>query len=304
MVIGLPLLFLIIGLWCVLYFKVLRKQPLERQPLQGATLIIHKVDREATTLDSSFPNYQEILGRTENIINNSILVPRERQILIKLLVDPTTFPKEMEESDYIEIQPRERLKVEGQESEYDKLRFVLSGHYEGIIFLHAAPPRGYWGGWSPSDEKELWSLREFLDLPPRPAAATPVLQRITAPVSPQQTTESLNLNHGEVLQKLGIKAFSFYKEYTANPNTFDPDQLTLYPEVCRKGGYDLSPYLGQDLTFTGYRTDITYEEEPLDVWVVSSDSKIVCIYLSVREDSTMAPGIFSVNDPFLKLPSK
>lgn len=132
---------------------------------------------------------------------------------------------------------------------------------------------------------------------------------------PSPAVRPADKTHFLALEKLGIKTAGFYKEYTAKPSTFDPDQLALYPEVCRKGGYDLSSYLGQNLTFTGYRTDVVYQftrgmenevvrEEPLNAWVVSSDSEIICVYLSVREDSTLAPGIFSVNDPFLRFPSK
>ncbi len=111
-------------------------------------------------------------------------------------------------------------------------------------------------------------------------------------------------SHSRALQKLGIRTIGFYKEYTAKPNTFHPAQLAYYAEACTKKGYDLSAHLDQELTFTGYRTDVTHEEESLNVWIINVGSEIVCIYLTVREDSTMAPGIFSINDPFLRFPSK
>lgn len=303
LIIGLPLLVLIAGLGYVLKFR-----PSQQQLFQDAILFTHKANQAAITLEPPSPSYPKIMATTSKIVNDSILVPRERQMLLKLLVDPATFPREMEKSDYIEIQPKQPLKVEGQTAEYDKIRFVLTGGYEGIIFLHAGT--GYWGAWSPLDKKEFWGLREPLGLsllPEHLQTSTPTLHRATSP--------PVSEDHKRALQKLGIGTTGFYKEYTANPATFDPDQLTLYPEVCRKGGYDLSSYLDQNLTFTGYRTDVIYQvtrgkenevvkEEPLNVWVVSSDSKIVCIYLSVREDSTMAPGIFSVNDPLLNFPSR
>lgn len=153
------------------------------------------------------------------------------------------------------------------------------------------------------------SQKQLLDEEFLPSIIPPT----TTPATP--TSGGLDKDHSRVLQGLGIKVTGSYKEYTVNPGTFDPDQIALYPEVCRKGGYELSSYLDQNLTFTGYQTDVLYrftrgmenevvKEEPLNVWVISADNKIVCIYLSVREDSTMAPGISSVNDPLLKFPSR
>lgn len=289
-------------------YRIIFKKRQESEVLP-AKILLHKSDNTSVVVDSSDSNYQKIVDKTNKIISTSILVPREKQVLVTLLVDPITFPKEMEQSDYIDTEPQQLFIVPGQESEYNLIRFVLSGGYGGIIFLHAVTPHEYWGAWSPLDTNIFWSLGEFLPiLTPTPQTTSPSLHKITSP--PLRET-----NKEEVLQKLGIKATGFYREYTTRPDSFDPDQLALYPEVCRKGGYDLFTYLHQDLTFTGYRTDVVYQftrgmenevmkEEPLNVWVISSDNKIVCIYLSVREDSTMAPGIFSVNDPLFKLPSK
>lgn len=276
-----------------------RTSPYEQQKEEHpAQVLIHRSDDSLTIINPSDPNYQNIVAKTNKIINNSILIPREKQNLLTLVVDPAAFPGQMKESDYIEIQPKQPLKVEGQTAEYDKLRFVLSGGYEGIIFLHTALPHDYWGAWSPSGGKEFWSLREFVGLPiPTVQTTSPIQHQITSPLSREANNE-------ETLQKLGIKITEFYKEFTAKPNTFHPAQLAITTEACTKGGYDLSAHLDKTLTFTGYRSDVTYENEPLNVWVVSSDSKIVCIYLSVRESSNMAPGIFSVNNPLLSFPSR
>jgi len=305
LIICLPLLvILLIGVGYVLNLK-----SSTRQLLKDAVIIVHTADGASDTLDSSTPTHQEALRLTNKILINTIFNPLNQRNKLTLLVDPNRLPGgDYSEGDYLEVKLKQSINVPGQEARYDRLLFALSGDYEGLLLLHATTD--YWGPWSSSDEKEFWSLREYLDLLPK-QVTTPALRRTTAPM---QSREPLNDFRG-ALQKLGIKTTDFYKEYIAEPNTFDPDQLALYPEVCRKGAYNLSSYLDQNLTFTGYRTDVVYQftqgmenevvkEEPLNVWVISSDSKIVCIYLSVREDSTMAPGIFSVNDPFLKFPSR
>lgn len=67
--------------------------------------------------------------------------------------------------------------------------------------------------------------------------------------------------------------------------------------VCKDGGYDLSPYVGQVVTLEKYPTDEVYNEiEPLRVGVVWNNDQIICIFRMVTEQSEMAPGIFSIKD--------
>jgi hypothetical protein len=45
-----------------------------------------------------------------------------------------------------------------------------------------------------------------------------------------------------------------------------------------------------------YAISERYGREPLYLWLVESGDRIVGAYLSVREGSTLAPGVFSLDD--------
>ena len=281
--------------------------------IEDAVIIVHTADGVSNTLDSSTSTYPEVLSLINKTINNTIFNPLNQRNKLKLLVDPNRLPGgEYPEGDYLEVSLKSPISIPGQKAQYDRILFALSGSYEGLVLLHSTTD--YWSPWETSNKKDFWNLGKLLGISLSPDYLHTTIPTLHQTIAPMQSRESLN-DFREDLQKLGINTTDFYKEYTVNPNTFDPDQLALYPQVCRKGEYDLSSYLDQNLTFTGYRTDVVYQiargmenevvkEEPLNVWVISSDSKIVCIYLSVREDSTIAPGVFAVDDPFLKFPSR
>ena len=124
--------------------------------LQDALIVAHKADGATTMLDPSTLAYQEVLQRTSRILDSSVFVSPSRRAAVSLLVDPETFQR----SDYIEVQPKQPFDVPDQESEYDRILFVLSGQYEGMFFLHATTQ--YWGAWEPLNKTSMISLREFL----------------------------------------------------------------------------------------------------------------------------------------------
>lgn len=64
---------------------------------------------------------------------------------------------------------------------------------------------------------------------------------------------------------------------------------------CTQGGYDLDAYTGQILNSTAVDIKGTCQSEPVTIRVFSTKDKIVCTYLSVREDSNMAPGVWPIN---------
>lgn len=67
--------------------------------------------------------------------------------------------------------------------------------------------------------------------------------------------------------------------------------------VCQEGGYDIPAYAGKAVLLTSYPINQVYDgKEPLQVWVITSGNKIVCVYRSVREGSTLVSGIFSVKE--------
>jgi hypothetical protein len=66
----------------------------------------------------------------------------------------------------------------------------------------------------------------------------------------------------------------------------------LKKDICRQGGYNLSPYAGQSVWLISYPIEEKYREEALDVWIIISQSRIACVYKSARDGSNLAPGIF------------
>ncbi len=80
------------------------------------------------------------------------------------------------------------------------------------------------------------------------------------------------------------------------PASFSGPDWGLKKSACEDGGYDLSPYVGKSVLFTSYPIDEKYNNESLDVWIISSGDKIACVYKAVGKDSNVAPGIFPVKD--------
>ena len=70
--------------------------------------------------------------------------------------------------------------------------------------------------------------------------------------------------------------------------------------ICEKAEYSLRPYAGQTITSTKYTITETYSGEPLYLWVLEQNQKTICAYFSVREASTLTPGLFAAGDPRVK----
>lgn len=70
----------------------------------------------------------------------------------------------------------------------------------------------------------------------------------------------------------------------------------LKKTVCEEGGYDLSSYSGKSVLLTSYPISETYNGEKLNVWIISSNDKIACVYKAVREGSSLSPGIFPASN--------
>jgi len=106
------------------------------------------------------------------------------------------------------------------------------------------------------------------------------------------------------LKKLNITAIEKTKEMEYNlPENLSDAGWYVKKIICEDGGYDLSSYAGKSVLLTRYSTDEIYDNtEPLDAWVVSSKGKVVCVYKTVTENSTMTPGVFSVKEnPLIKI---
>lgn len=103
----------------------------------------------------------------------------------------------------------------------------------------------------------------------------------------------------EGLDEVGIRTSGFNKQFSINlPENFSSDSnWGLKKIVCEEGGYDLAKYANQSVDIHSYRSNRYYENEQLDVWVVTHEKEVICVYLTVGESSGLVPGVFSVNDP-------
>lgn len=72
--------------------------------------------------------------------------------------------------------------------------------------------------------------------------------------------------------------------------------------ICSEGGYNLGNYAGKELTFLSYQIKEYYNNELLLAWVAydKENKTCVCVYKSVRSDSSLIPGIFSVTKKTIK----
>jgi hypothetical protein len=118
---------------------------------------------------------------------------------------------------------------------------------------------------------------------------------ITGCVNTQPQKETLIQ---EELDKVGIQTSGFNKQLSLNlPETLSDANWGLKKIVCEEGGFDLAKYANQAVNIYSYRSNRYYENEQLNVWVVTNENEIVCVYLTVGETSGLVPGVFSVKDP-------
>lgn len=105
----------------------------------------------------------------------------------------------------------------------------------------------------------------------------------------------------EELKKLNIQVIGQPKQIEFQlPSALTSSNWGLKKTICEEGGYNLSLYVGESVLLTSYAINERFENESLDAWIISKGDKIACVYKSVREDSILAPGIFSVKDQRVK----
>jgi hypothetical protein len=91
------------------------------------------------------------------------------------------------------------------------------------------------------------------------------------------------------------------------PKKFNYAGWEAIEPLCQETGYSLVPYGGSHVAFVTYRiAEKWYSPIPanpgadLYLRVIGKNGKTLCGYLSVREDSTAASGVFALNDPAVK----
>ncbi len=114
---------------------------------------------------------------------------------------------------------------------------------------------------------------------------------------PTPTPESKNSVLSE-LQRLNIQVTGQEKQIELElPPILSDANWGMKKIICEEGGYNLSAYAGKTLLFTSYPiNEVWNSTEPLNVWIVTSGDKIVCVYKTVGENSNAAPGIFSIKE--------
>jgi len=123
--------------------------------------------------------------------------------------------------------------------------------------------------------------------------ATPHIQKLRI-----ETTARVDAIVAE-LQKLNIVVTGPAKQIEIQvPNELSGPNWGLKKIICEEGGYNLSSCAGKKVLFTYFPINERWNLiEPLNVLVVSDGDKIICVYKAVREDSSVAPGVFSVKNP-------
>lgn len=69
---------------------------------------------------------------------------------------------------------------------------------------------------------------------------------------------------------------------------------SLTNHACKKAGYDLTPYAGQEVKSFHYALRETYSDEKLSLIALTKDYLCICVYVVAPE---LIPGIIAVNDP-------
>lgn len=103
----------------------------------------------------------------------------------------------------------------------------------------------------------------------------------------------------EAIKKTGLHVNGQPKAGTlALPQPVEGNQWgSLTNHACKKAGYDLNPYAGQEVKSIRYNLRETYSGEKLSLILLTKDSLCICVYVVAPD---MIPGIIAVNDPRIK----
>lgn len=87
------------------------------------------------------------------------------------------------------------------------------------------------------------------------------------------------------------------KEVLRLPKKIVGAQWGLTNDACKKGGYDLVPYVGQNVTYIQYNLVNKDPSRKLALIVIEKNQRCVCSYVV---DSDLIPGLFAINHPYIK----
>jgi hypothetical protein len=81
------------------------------------------------------------------------------------------------------------------------------------------------------------------------------------------------------------------------PDEFTGPNWGIKADACEAGGYNLNPHAGQTAFLTEYNLTVTYRKEPLNVYILTQGSRVICAYIAVQNSSSIAPGVFAIDLP-------
>ena len=80
------------------------------------------------------------------------------------------------------------------------------------------------------------------------------------------------------------------------PEVLDDAHYGVVLNICNEGGYHLEEYVGQYVTYTKVDIEGDCFEGKIEIYVISKDEDIACVYLAARE--AMAGGLYSINNEY------
>jgi hypothetical protein len=81
------------------------------------------------------------------------------------------------------------------------------------------------------------------------------------------------------------------------PPTLTDAQWSVKSDICRQGGYDLSPVAGMTICFVSQVASGTCQGYPARVYVLMSNGAVQCVYRALCAGSRITPGVYSSVDP-------
>ena len=131
---------------------------------------------------------------------------------------------------------------------------------------------------------KLWPVLLVLALVPLGCSADEMAPPSASPSPSALSAVSLASQHG--LHVLGGSP-------TTLPQSLDALPWDLYQTACRKSGFDLRPYRGQEVLFTAHPLQERHRGAAATLWTISADDRLVGAYVSV--DGEM-PGVYSLDE--------
>ena len=81
------------------------------------------------------------------------------------------------------------------------------------------------------------------------------------------------------------------------PEVLDGSHYGIILNICSEGGYHLEEYVGQYVTYTRVNIEGDCFDGKIEIFVISKDEDIACVYLAVRE-FVIGGGVYPINHEY------